>query len=74
MLSNLTLLVRLWLFIPFNSDIIQPQLLILLPTPLINLNSHIGIGIRRIEVLHIRICQGIVQDNCERMLGFFDLV
>ena len=59
--------------ITFYLHVIQTEVLILCPSTVVQFDLHIRIGIWRIQVLHVGVCQWIIKDESERMLGIFHL-
>lgn len=62
------------LFIPLNLHVVQPNLLILLPCPIIAHDLHVRIRIGCVQVLEVRVRERVVQDDRERPLDVLDLL
>ena len=60
-------------FITFYLYVIQSELLVLFPSAVVYLDIYIWIGIWRIQVLHIGVCQWVVKNDGEGMLSIFHL-
>ena len=62
------------LFVSLHLHIVQSEILILLPRPVIPLHFHIRIWVWRVQVLQIRIRQRVIQNKRERSFDILDLL